>query len=228
MNKSIFPNMLTSANLGFGVLGITFSAVGEPIYAAICVLLSLLADGCDGRVARALGVSGPMGRELDSLADVVGFGVAPAFMLYSKELFQLGWYAYIPLLIFSILGAFRLARFNIMTDEVHGYFQGLPIPAAGCLAATYVLCGVMLPQWLLFCLMIFVGYLMVSNVKYPDFKGHSVIKNNKIAITLTALFAIGVLVYDWHAWAVDIFASYVVFGLLNEGFNNLAKIIRFK
>ena len=91
MNKSIVPNLFTAANLGFGVIGITLSAQGHFIGAAICVLLSLLADGCDGRVARALGVSGPMGRELDSLADVVGFGVAPAYMLYSYQLTQIGW-----------------------------------------------------------------------------------------------------------------------------------------
>ena len=79
-----------------------------------------------------------MGRELDSLSDVVGFGVAPAYMLFMKELYGLGWIAYVPLLVFAVLGAFRLARFNIKTEEVHGYFEGLPIPAAGCLAATYV------------------------------------------------------------------------------------------
>ena len=113
MNKSIIPNLFTSANLAFGVLGITFSATGNTFYAAICVLLSLVADGLDGRVARALGVAGPMGRELDSLSDVVGFGVAPAYMLYMKELYGLGWVAYVPLLVFAVLGAFRLARFNI-------------------------------------------------------------------------------------------------------------------
>ena len=146
--------MFTSANLAFGVLGITFSATGNTFYAAICVLLSLVADGLDGRVARALGVAGPMGRELDSLSDVVGFGVAPAYMLYMKELYGLGWVAYVPLLVFAVLGAFRLARFNIKTDEVHGYFEGLPIPAAGCLAATYVLCGVSVPQFVLVVCMI--------------------------------------------------------------------------
>ena len=64
MNKSIIPNLFTSANLAFGVLGITFSATGNTFYAAICVLLSLVADGLDGRVARALGVAGPMGLSL--------------------------------------------------------------------------------------------------------------------------------------------------------------------
>ena len=219
MNKSIFPNMLTGANLGFGVLSITFAAQGEPMYAAICILLSLVADGFDGRVARALGVEGPMGRELDSLADIVGFGVAPAFMLYMKELYGLGWYAYVPLLFFAILGAFRLARFNIMTESIHGYFQGLPIPAAGCLAAAYVLCNVQMPQFFLMCAMIIVGILMVSNVKYPDFKGNGALKVNKIAFAVVAVCVISVLVYDWRAWGALIFASYVLFGLVNGAIN---------
>ena len=132
MNKSIIPNLFTSSNLAFGVIGITLAATGNTFGAAICVILSLIAAGLDGRVARALGVAGPMGRELDSLSDVVGFGVAPAYMLYVHDLQGLGWIAYVPLLAFAVFGAFRLARFNIKTDEVHGYFEGLPIPAAGC------------------------------------------------------------------------------------------------
>lgn len=223
MNKSIIPNLFTSANLAFGVIGITLSATGNSFWAAICVLLSLVADGLDGRVARALGVAGPMGRELDSLSDVVGFGVAPAYMLYMKELYGLGWLAYVPLLVFSILGAFRLARFNIKTDEVHGYFEGLPIPAAGCLAATYVLCGVEVPQLVLVVTMICVGILMVSEVKYPDFKGHSAINISYIAIAVTLVFVIACLVYDWHTWAVMIFAGYVLFGLSNSAMNIVRK-----
>ena len=107
MNKSIFPNLCTAANLAFGVIGISLSATGNFTWAAICVLLSLLADGLDGRIARALGVSGDFGRELDSLADVVGFGVSPAFMLYMMSLDHYGWLGYVPLLVFSVLWDFR-------------------------------------------------------------------------------------------------------------------------
>ena len=187
------------------------------------MILSLIADGLDGRVARALGVAGPMGRELDSLSDVVGFGVAPAYMLYVNDLQGLGWIGYVPLLAFAVLGAFRLARFNIKTDEVHGYFEGLPIPAAGCLAATYILCGVQVPQLVVFVSMILVGILMVSEVKYPDFKGHSAVRISKIAIALVALIIIAALVYDWHTWAVMIFTGYVLFGLFNTALNIVRK-----
>lgn len=215
MNKSIFPNLFTGANLAFGVIGITFSAQGNFTAAAVCVFLSLLADGCDGRVARALGVSGPMGRELDSLADVVGFGVAPAFMLFARELTEYGWLGYVPLLVFSVLGAFRLARFNIMADDVHGYFLGLPIPAAGCMAAAYVLSGIRIPAWLLMIAMIVVGYLMVSNVHHPDFKGKGADPVHMPALLIVAVLAVIALVLDWHSWPVLIFSLYAVFGICN-------------
>lgn len=221
MNKSIFPNLATSSNLAFGVIGITLTAKGFYVGAAICVLLSLLADALDGRIARALGVAGPMGRELDSLADVVGFGVSPAFMIFSKELYNLGWLGYVPLLVFALCGAFRLARFNIMTEEVHGYFQGLPIPAAGCLAATYVLCGVPVPQFIVALTMVFIGILMVSNVHYPDFKGHGVDKMRFIAIALVVLLFIVGMILNWHAWAVLIFTLYAVFGIINTLLNKI-------
>lgn len=215
MNKSIFPNIFTGSNLAFGVIGITLSAHGNFTGAAICVLLSLLADGLDGRVARALGVSGPLGRELDSLSDVVGFGVAPAFMLYAQNLSTTGWIGYVPLLLFAVLGSFRLARFNIKTEEVHGYFQGLPIPAAGCLASTFVLSGVAIPEWLLMLLMIIVGFLMVSEVHYPDFKGHGADKTGKIALGLTILIGAALLIWDWRLWPAMLFILYALFGIFN-------------
>ena len=223
MNKSIIPNLFTASNLAFGVIGITLSAQGEFFYAAICVILSLVADACDGRVARALGVAGPMGRELDSLSDVVGFGVAPAYMLFAKELGSIGWLAYVPLLVFAICGAFRLARFNIMTEEVHGYFQGLPIPAAGMFAAGYVFSGGLAPTWVLMIAMIIVGILMVSNVKYPDFKGHSAVRNSKIAMAIAVLIVIVGLVINWHACLALVFGAYIVYGIINSAINLVVK-----
>lgn len=223
MNKSIFPNLCTAANLAFGVIGITLSATGEFTGAAICVLLSLVADGLDGRIARALGVSGDFGRELDSLADVVGFGVSPAFMLYNMSLDHYGWLGFVPLLAFSVLGAFRLARFNIMTEEVHGYFQGLPIPAAGCMAATYVLSGVRIPDVCLMLAMIFVGYLMVSEVHHPDFKGKGSDMVQPLAIIITVGLGVLALVVDYHSWPVLPFVLYAVYGISNTVLNYIRR-----
>lgn len=224
MNKSIIPNLFTASNLAFGVISLTFSAHGEFVYAAICVILSLIADACDGRVARALGVAGPMGRELDSLSDVVGFGVAPAYMLFAKEFGYIGWLGYVPLLVFAVCGAFRLARFNIMTEEVHGYFQGLPIPAAGVFAAAYVFSGYLAPTWILLLVMIVVGVLMVSNVKYPDFKGNSAILISKVALLVTAIVLVaGLVLLKWQAWLALVFGAYIIFGLVNSAMNLFVK-----
>ncbi len=223
MNKSIFPNAFTGANLAFGVLGISLSATGNFTCAAYCILLALVMDGCDGRVARALGVSGPFGRELDSLADVVSFGVSPAFMLYSAFLSHEGLMGYVALVAFSVFGAFRLARFNIMTNEIKGFFQGLPIPAAGCLSATYVLSGMVIPTWALSLAMIIVGYLMVSQVHYPDFKGHAADKTNMLALAIVAVVAVGLFIMaaDWKVVIVLPFLLYVVFGLSNTAINTM-------
>lgn len=223
MNKSIVPNGFTSVNLSCGVLGIAFSANGLYSYAAICVLLSLLADAFDGRTARALGVSGPFGRELDSLADVVAFGVSPAFMMYCAFFKDLGLIGYIPLLVYSVLGAGRLARFNIMTTEVKGYFQGLAIPTGGCLCATYVLSGVEMPVYVLYVLMLLIAYLLVSEVKYPDFKGKGALKIQRVAIMLTVALGASAIAYDWHTWPVLPFALYTAFGLINEIINSVQK-----
>lgn len=224
MKKSIVPDFFTGSNLAFGVLGITFSATGHFNWAAICVLLSLVADAFDGRTARALGVAGPFGRELDSLADVVGFGVSPAFMMYSAFFKDIGWYGYIPLLCFSVLGAFRLARFNIMTTEIKGFFQGLAIPTAGCLCATYVLSGIKLPEWILMIALIVVAFLMVSEVPYPDFKGHGALIINKIALVITILLGVLALIVNWRSWPVLPFGLYTLFGILNLGFNKLRHV----
>lgn len=223
MNKSIIPNFFTGSNLAFGVLSITFSAQGNFNAAAWCILFSLLADALDGRTARALGVSGPFGRELDSLADVVGFGVAPAFMIYARELSELGWVGYIPLLVFAVLGGFRLARFNIMTTEIKGFFQGLPIPTAGCTCAAYVLSGVFFPLPVVMVAMVALGFLMVSEIHYPDFKGQAADVMNKGAIGFVAVAGLYLLWWDMHTWMLLPFVLFTFFGIVNTALNRMRK-----
>lgn len=107
--------------------------------AGICILLAMACDACDGRSARALGVAGEFGKELDSLSDIVSFGAASAFLIYTYSLQELGWIGVVPAIIYAALGGIRLARFNLNTGVIHGYFQGMPIPNGGCLIATYVI-----------------------------------------------------------------------------------------
>ena len=122
-----FPNIFTLANLSSGMTALVLIVNHLPRYATILILFSALFDLFDGKVARALKVTSEFGVELDSLADVVSFGVVPALAFYETSPGHL--LSALVLILFPIAGALRLARFN--TRPKVGYFEGLPITAAG-------------------------------------------------------------------------------------------------
>ena len=217
--KKVIPCLFTSGNLCFGVLSMILSSQGNFFWGALCIFFAMLCDAMDGRSARALGVSGEFGKELDSLSDCVSFGAASAFLMYNYTLHTLGWIGVIPVLIYSALGGIRLARFNINTATVHGYFEGMPIPNGGCLFATYVLSGAMLPAPLIAVLVVLVGYDLVSKVHHPDFKGQSADVLHKSALIITLLIGAAVVIYDWHLALTLPFGLYIVYGLINTAMN---------
>jgi len=188
ITKSI-PNLFTIGNLGLGVIAIILAFnndTNSSNTAALLVIIAMLLDGLDGRVARALNAQSEFGKELDSLSDVISFGVAPAFIMYQAA-FQgvspaLAW---IVTAIFPICGALRLARFNVI-DGIPGYFIGLPIPAAGGVLATLALFKGELHYSLLLLSTLALSFLMVSNMKYPNFK--------KLGLPRKAFWAIPVVV----------------------------------
>lgn len=230
--RAIIPNMFTSANLVFGMCSIISTYNGDLFWGAVCILLALVADGLDGRTARFFGVSSEMGKEMDSLCDCVSFGAAPGFLAYTFVMNQFGYIGWIAVIFYAVCGMWRLARFNVNASIIHGYFMGVPIPAGGCLIATWILLSTHLgitPQiqveavgYLLPILIMFVGYLLVSTFKYPDFKGKGE-KISKIALILIAIFAVGVLYFgrDAIGYAIlfDIFISYALLGILNTLFS---------
>ncbi|WP_421617302.1 CDP-diacylglycerol--serine O-phosphatidyltransferase [Brevibacillus sp. TJ4] len=165
------PNILTVSNLFLGILAIILAFQGEHYvdYAAITVIIGMLADGLDGRVARMLNAQSEFGKELDSLSDVITFGVAPAFIMYVVVLQDLNMLGIIITAIFPICGALRLARFNVQAG-VPGYFIGLPITAAGGVLATLALYHQVFNVALLAASMLLLAFLMVSKIKYPNFK----------------------------------------------------------
>lgn len=216
MSKSWVPNSFTLSNLVFGIFSIYYSFNQEYSIASYLIIAALMADALDGRAARALGVSGNFGKELDSLCDGVSFGVAPAFLMYHyAQLEQFSMIGIIVGLLFAICGILRLARFNIMTDTVKGYFLGMPIPAGGSLVATYVLADLGLSPVISLVLLFIWGPLMVSTFKFPDFKGGSTYKMNKIAIGISAIIAIALIAFSLKAIGFAIFFGYMVFGVLN-------------
>lgn len=128
-----FPNIFTLSNLGSGIVALVFIVNHLPLIATLFVVLSAVFDMLDGKIARSLKVTSEFGVELDSLADIVSFGVVPALALYETIPHQAA--STMALMVFPIAGALRLARFN--TRPTKGYFEGLPIPAAGLLVCFF-------------------------------------------------------------------------------------------
>lgn len=157
------PNIFTLANLGSGMISLVFIVNHLPRYATAFIFLSAFFDLFDGKVARALKVSSEFGVELDSLADVVSFGVVPALAFFESNPNEL--LSHLVLILYPFAGALRLARFN--TRPTSGFFEGLPITAAG------LTLGLLLwvPDWyqIVSCLALLLAILMVSKVRVKKF-----------------------------------------------------------
>jgi CDP-diacylglycerol--serine O-phosphatidyltransferase len=134
--RTLLPNMITLLALCAGLTAIPFAVEGKLEWAVAAIVFAALLDGIDGRVARMLKGTSKFGAELDSLADFVNFGVAPALMLYFWDLHELGNFGWIAALVFAISTGLRLARFNVMVDDPNkpawagNFFVGVPAPAA--------------------------------------------------------------------------------------------------
>ncbi|WP_025691686.1 CDP-diacylglycerol--serine O-phosphatidyltransferase [Paenibacillus zanthoxyli] len=193
IQKSI-PSLFTLGNLLLGMFGIMMALNGKIGMAAIMVIIAMLADCLDGRVARALGAESEFGKELDSLSDVVSFGVAPALIMYVTSLHDLhNALAWSVTAIFPMFGALRLARFNVHPG-VPGYFIGLPIPAAGGVLATLSLFHKDVPPVFMVIAALLLSYLMVSTVKYPNFKKVGLPRKAVIGAPIVVIIAVAVAV----------------------------------
>lgn len=167
MNTKIIPSIFTLANLLLGVVSLVFTMDNEFQVAAIMILLGMVLDAMDGRLARRLDAASPFGKELDSLADLVSFGVAPAILVYAIKMKTYGIFGLVVCVIFALCGAIRLAKFNVL--NISTYFVGVPITAAGSLIALTVLLGNRLPPVAYPVIMILLSYLMISNIKVPKY-----------------------------------------------------------
>ncbi|MCL6454738.1 MAG: CDP-diacylglycerol--serine O-phosphatidyltransferase [Alicyclobacillus sp.] len=214
MFKKSIPSLFTITNLVLGMAAMGLSAHRHVADAALLVVIGMVLDGFDGRVARWLHAESAFGRELDSLSDIVTFGAAPAFIMYQTILQYEGWLGIAVGLLFPVCGALRLARFNV-EHRTTRYFVGLPITAAGGILATMALYrnllaydAVVLPL-----AMVLLSLLMVSTVRYPNFKK---IGFPKSAIVMVPLLAILVyLLFRFHHAVVNrlIFIPLAVYAL---------------
>lgn len=174
----VLPSGLTLGNLFCGIFAIVSASRGQFDFAGLLIVLGGVADALDGRVARATGSGSRFGSELDSLVDIITFGVAPAIIMYFAVLNREGW-EWLIAFFYVTCAAIRLARFNVeQAGRAKRYFHGLPSPAAGMTLATYywfsqstlynetILGDLPWHFWLRF-LMLALAFLMISNVSYP-------------------------------------------------------------
>jgi len=138
--RVILPNMLTLIGVCIGLTSIRFALSGEFHLAIIAIIFAALIDGLDGRIARLIKGTSKVGKELDSLTDMISFGVAPAFIMYFWKLNTLGRFGWLVCLIYVICVALRLARFNVNSNQESSwkdnFFEGVPSPAGGILVLT--------------------------------------------------------------------------------------------
>ena len=138
--RMLLPNMLTLFGVCIGLTSIRFALDGKFEYAIIAIIFAALIDGLDGRIARLIKGTSKVGKELDSLTDMISFGVAPAFIMYFWKLNELGKFGWLLSLIYVICVALRLARFNINSNQQpswrDNFFEGVPSPAGGILVLT--------------------------------------------------------------------------------------------
>jgi len=236
------PNLLTAANLFCGFVALTKIVEADistgnfsQIKVALgFILLACIFDLFDGRVARMGGVESPFGREFDSLADLISFGVAPAFLVHRVVLKDIvpghsewGWFI---ASVYLLCGAFRLARFNCLSflrANQSKEFMGFPIPSAAGLVASLTLFMIWWDEkdfatgYWRFCLpvlLLFLSWMMVSNVKYPSFKTLDLRATRTFTKTLVAILFLGSILIFREKLLVFVlpvfFTAYLVYGFI--------------
>lgn len=185
----ILPNLFTAASIFLGVQSIILASQHIFDQAGWFIILSLIFDGLDGRVARLTGTSSKFGAEFDSLADIVAFGVAPAMLFYFSYGHLLGKMGALISSLYVVFGAVRLARFNVQSGSVEpNVFIGVPIPTAAVFVATMIMLSEEFQlstytSYMMLCVAI-ISLLMVSNIRYPSFKKIDLKKGHFIKVLI--------------------------------------------
>ncbi len=246
------PNIFTLLNLFFGCIAIVFILQTESLdvsyaedgyvlnrvpqmwwYGSLFILIAAVVDFLDGFVARFLNATSELGKQLDSLADVVSFGVAPSLILYQFLRFSVmqqpnGMNASIvwlvPAFVLACAGAYRLGKYNISIDQTK-YFTGVPIPAIGLVVASFPLiletntfgwANILLNKWVLYIIIFVLSWLMVCKYKMLSLKFNIAELKNQLPLLL--IFIIAALSFIFIKWfAVPlIFIAYVILSLLQQ------------
>jgi len=215
----IFPNLFTAASAFLGVISIIASANGQFEKAAMYILLSLIFDGLDGRVARMTNATSKFGAEFDSLADIVAFGVAPAMLFYFTIGHMYGKVGSLMCAMYVVFGAIRLARFNVMIGSTEpSVFIGVPIPTAAVVVAMWILFYKEHPillglEWIMLFALGLLSFLMVSNIRYPSFKKIDMKKGNVVRILIyLVIFFSFLYLYPIEVGALLV-SAYLLYGI---------------
>jgi CDP-diacylglycerol---serine O-phosphatidyltransferase len=232
VTRSVIPNLFTAMNMFSGFLSIINAGQGKYDYAAILIIIAAVFDALDGIMARLTKSSSELGVELDSLSDVISFGAAPAFLIYSTYLHNLNATGIIISSMLLIAGGFRLARFNVqLVGFDKEYFTGLPIPSSGITIAAFVLAyyenghGFEEPYVsFIIPLVVALSLLMVSKVKYDTIPKPSIKKIKKKPLQYIFIAAaIIILIITSGKALFYIFVFIILFGIFRYIFNKFSK-----
>jgi CDP-diacylglycerol--serine O-phosphatidyltransferase len=219
----VLPNLITSGSLFAGFYSIAATYTGQFEKAAIAVIVGGILDGLDGRVARMTHTTTQFGVEYDSLADLVCFGVAPAFLVYGWALSRFGRWGWLAAFLYLICGALRLARYNVQVHTVEkGKFNGLPIPAAATFVASmiilfYYLGGSGNFKHLAVLLAIYVlAFLMISTVKYSNFKDLEPFRRRPFNTLVVFIFLALLMAAEPQVMIFLFVSAYIVSGPVGE------------
>lgn len=196
----VLPNLFTLAALFCGFYAIVMAMGNQYESSAIGVFFAMVLDSLDGRVARMTNTQSAFGAQMDSLADMVSFGAAPALITYEWTLKDLGRWGWFAAFVYCACAALRLARFNVNTEVVDKrFFQGLPSPAAAALVMGFIwlitVLGVPPSEltWVSFALCLYAGLTMVSNVPFYSFKDFQMRKSVPFAVIVSIALIIAVI-----------------------------------
>jgi CDP-diacylglycerol--serine O-phosphatidyltransferase len=241
LRKGLYPlpTLITLAALFGGFYGVVMAMNGRFDLATMGVFAAMVLDGLDGRVARMTGTQSAFGEQMDSLADMVSFGAAPALIAYEWALRPLGRWGWIAAFVYCACGALRLARFNVNTGVVDKrYFQGLPSPAAAALVAGFVWLTVAVVDthpdvplfhqlinllgcarvargdfsWLMFGVTLFTGLTMVTNIPYYSFKDFGGRRSMPFPVLVATVLLLAVVSIEPATVLFLIFVAYALSG----------------
>jgi CDP-diacylglycerol--serine O-phosphatidyltransferase len=230
VTRSVIPNLFTAMNMFSGFLSIINADQGKYDYAAILIIIAAIFDALDGIMARLTKSSSELGVELDSLSDIISFGAAPAFLIYTTYLHDFNAAGIIISSLLLIAGGFRLARFNVqLVGFDKAYFTGLPIPSSGITIAAFVLAyyekGIGFAQpytSFIIPLILILSFLMVSRIKYDTIPKPSISEIKKKPYHyIFIISAITILFISSGKALFYIFVFIILFGIFRYIFNKI-------